>query len=330
MPGLTHRSALVRSGGFASATLALGLLVAGCDAGTVDTKQDAAAVNSAAAPSRTTAPANEADPYPAFAARRQVLIADAVEAFDETYAALGLLAKQDNEGAADALARATGKLEVVLTAEPGLALAPVAVNVRTYDVIATPADVDRLRRRAEEALDDGQLQVGRMLISDLASEHVFSVTNLPLATYPDALKQAAALITSGRSQEAVAMLEGALATLVVEETIVPLPLVRAQILLERARPTAEQTAQSSEGAAAARPLLAQARQQLDLARALGYATREDLDALYGAVEEIEASIDNKDGAPGLFDRLKGLFDKARQSATTESDKRSSGDAGQNK
>lgn len=328
MPGSTHCSPLIRSRALASVALALGLLVVGCDAGTVDSKQDATQTNSAEALPRAAAPSNEAEPYAAFAARRQVLIADAVEALDETYAALGLLAKQDNDGAADALARATGKLEVVLTAEPGLALAPVAMNVRTYDLIAAPEDVDRLRRRAEEALDDGRLQTGRMLISDLASEHVFSVTNLPLATYPDALKQAAALIKGGRTQEAVAVLEAALATVVVRETIVPLPLVRAQILMERARPIAEQAAQSSGGAAAARPLLVQARRQLDLARALGYGTRADLDDLYDAVEEIEASIDKQDGAPGLFDRLKGLFDKARQSVTVESGRRS-GEAGAN-
>ena len=257
-------------------------------------------------------PSSETDPYGAFAVRRDVLIADAVEALDETYSALGLLAAQDNDGAAEALARATGKLEIVLTAEPGLALAPVAVDVRTYDVIASPDDVDRLRQAAEEALDDGRLQDGRMLIRDLASEHVFTVTNLPLATYPDALKAAAALIKGGRPLEAVATLEAALATQVVEETIIPLPLVRAQILMERARPAAEESARSAEDGDEMRVLLTQAREQLDLARALGYGTRSELDDLYDALDEIEARLEDPGSARGLFDRLKGLFDEARR------------------
>ena len=313
MPGSKHSSTLAHSLAWSSAALALGLLLVACDTGAVDPEPTGATTEEAAegAP-RATAPSSETDPYGAFAVRRDVLIADAVEALDETYSALGLLAAQDNDGAAEALARATGKLEIVLTAEPGLALAPVAVDVRTYDVIASPDDVDRLRQAAEEALDDGRLQDGRMLIRDLASEHVFTVTNLPLATYPDALKAAAALIKGGRPLEAVATLEAALATQVVEETIIPLPLVRAQILMERARPAAEESARSAEDGDEMRVLLTQAREQLDLARALGYGTRSELDDLYDALDEIEARLEDPGSARGLFDRLKGLFDEARR------------------
>ena len=318
MPGSKPSSPLARSFACGSAALALGLLVAACDTGAVDSEPTGATTEDATGSTpRAAAPSSETDPYGAFAARRDVLIADAVEALDETYTALGLLAAQDNDGAAEALARATGKLEVVLTAEPDLALAPVAVDVRTYDVIASPEDVDRLRQAAEEALDDGRLQDGRVLIRDLASEHVLSVTNLPLATYPDALKEAAALIKGGHPLEAVAMLEAALATQVVEETIIPLPLVRAQILMERARPAAEASSRSAEDDDEMRALLTQAREQLDLARALGYGTRSELDDLYDALDEIEDRLEDRGSARGLFDRLKSLFDEARRNPAAD-------------
>ena len=315
MPDSTHSAPLARSLACCSAALALGLLTAGCEREAGDLEP--AATSTASAPgssSQATATSSEAEPYERLAARRRALIADAAEALDETYAALGLLAKEDHDGAAEALARATGKLEVVLTAEPELALAPVAVDVRTYDVLATPEDVDALRRIAEEALDDGRLQEGRRLIEGLASEHVFSVTNLPLATYPDALKQAAALIRDGRPQEAIVTLEAELTSLVVVETIMPLPLIRAELLLDRARPAAEQAGRSPEEAARVRSLLADAREQLDLARALGYATRRELDDLYDALEKIEDTTEGEGSARGLFDRLEGLFDRAERSA----------------
>jgi hypothetical protein len=319
MPGSKHSLSLARSVACCSAALAFGLLVAGCDAPAVDPQRAAGATDTTAAdsPARARAPSSGAEPYGAFAARRELLLADAVEALDETYTALGLLAQQDTDGASEALARATGKLEIVLTAEPRLALAPVAVNVRTHDVLAAPEEVDRLRRLAEEALDDGRLQVGRKLIENLASEHVLSITNLPLATYPNALKRAAALIKGGRPLDAIAALEAALATLVVAETIFPLPLVRAQLLLERARPAAEKTPRSPEDDTRVRALLVQAREQLDLARALGYGTRSDLDDLYDALESIEARVESSDSAQGLFDQLKRLFDKARRAPAAE-------------
>ena len=204
MPGSKHSARVARSLTRCSVALALGLLLAACEREAEDAKTAASSTsNAAGSSSRANAPSNEAEPYAALADRRKPLIADATDALDETYAALGLLAEEDYDGAAEALARATGKLEVVLAAEPELALAPVAADIRTYDVLVTPEDVDTLRNAAEEALDNGRLQEGRRLIKDLASEHVFSVTSLPLATYPNALRQAAALIKNGRPQEAV-------------------------------------------------------------------------------------------------------------------------------
>ena len=69
-----------------------------------------------------------------------------------------------------------------------------------------------------------------------------------------------------------------------------------------------------------RALLAEARGQLDLARALGYATRRELDALYGALEQIEDKTESQGSALGLFDRLAGLFDRAEASSNASEEK----------
>ena len=127
------------------------------------------------------------------AAKRRTLVADAVSAIQETEAALELLAAGKTDDAIAALERATGKLDIILAADPNLALAPVDVRAIVHDVIAAPEAVTALRQRAEAALDDGRLQDARHMIADLASEHVISVTSIPLATYPAAIKQAAAL-----------------------------------------------------------------------------------------------------------------------------------------
>jgi hypothetical protein len=56
------------------------------------------------------------------------LLKEAVFALDETQAAISAIDAGNNQEAIDALARATGKLEIILTREPNLALAPVAIR----------------------------------------------------------------------------------------------------------------------------------------------------------------------------------------------------------
>ena len=248
------------------------------------------------------------------AAKRRTLVADAVSALRETEAAVQLLAAAKASDAIAALERATGKLDIVLAADPDLALAPVDVRAIVHDVIAAPDAVTALRQRAEAALDDGRLQDARHMIADLASEHVISVTSIPLATYPAAIKQAAALIHADKPAEAAAALETALSTLVVEDTIIPLPLVRAEALLDSARPLAEKPQRTAGENDRLRRLLDAARVQIELAQALGYATKEDLDSLSDELKTIQRRTEGQGHATGLFDRIKRLFEKAKSDA----------------
>jgi len=297
----------------------VGLLLAGCsregDQASPPAGNEPAAALTAQANANTPVQPTQSGSFSSqLAAKRQTLVAEAVSALQETYTALDLLAKGDSAGAVEALARATGKLDIVLAADPMLALAPVDVRITTHDVIATPEAVTALRRRAEAALDEGRLQDARYLIADLASEHVISVTALPLSSYPAAIKQAAALIHDGKAADAVATLETALSTLVVETTIVPLPLARAEALLARAQPLSEKPQRSADERAQLQRILAEARRQLDLARALGYATRADLDALFDTLETIERNAEGEESGKGLFDRLGELFATANRNS----------------
>ena len=248
------------------------------------------------------------------AAKRRTLVAEAMSAVQETEAALASLAAGKSDDAIAALERATGKLDIVLAADPNLALAPVDVRAIVHDVIAAPDAVTALRQRAEAALDDGRLQDARHMIADLASEHVISVTSIPLATYPAAIKQAAALIHADKPAEAAAALETALSTLVVEDTIIPLPLVRAEALLDSARPLAEKPQRTAGENDRLRRLLDAARVQIELAQALGYATKDDLEALSDELKTIRRKTEGQGFATGLFDRIKRLFEKAKSDA----------------
>jgi hypothetical protein len=168
-------------------------------------------------------------------AQRDKLVDEAVAAVRETQNALTAIDQNKNDDAIAALERATGKLEIVLARTPTLALAPVDVSVVTHDVIGTPADVEKIRGEVGAAIAQGRLQLARKLLSDLGSETVVNISKLPLGTYPAALKQAAALLHQGKPQEAKAVLQTALGTIVIDQIVIPLPLVRAQLALEDAR-----------------------------------------------------------------------------------------------
>ena len=297
--------------------LALSVLLSACqregDAGNTQTNLPA---GTPAEPGPAAQPpaAVDASVSSQIAAKRRTLVADAVSAIQETKAALQLLAAGKSDDAIAALERATGKLDIILAADPNLALAPVDVRATVHDVIAAPETVTALRQRAEAALDEGRLQDARHMIGDLASEHVISVTNIPLATYPAAIKQAAALIHANRPAEAATVLETALSTLVVEDTVIPLPLVRAEALLDSSRPLAEKSQRTDGENDKLRRLLDAARLQIDLARALGYATKDDVEALSDELEIIRRKTEGQGYATGLFDRLKQLFEKAMRDA----------------
>jgi hypothetical protein len=249
------------------------------------------------------------------AAKRRTLVAEAVSALQETEAALASLAAGKTNDAIAALERATGKLDIILAADPDLALAPVDVRATVHDVIAAPDAVAAIRQRAEAALDAGRLQDARHMIGDLASEHVVSVTSVPLATYPAAIKQAAALIHANKPAEAATVLETALGTLVVDDTVIPLPLVRAEALLNSARPLVEKPQRTAGENDQLRRLLDAAELQIELAQALGYATKDDLEALSDELKTIQRKTEGQGFATGLFDRMKALFAKTRSDAS---------------
>jgi hypothetical protein len=91
-----------------------------------------------------------------------------------------------------------------------------------------------------------------------------------------------------------------------------LPLLRAEALLDEARPLAEKPQRSAAENDRLRRLLAAARRQIELARALGYATSKDADALFDELTTIERRTEGQGSGAGLFDRIKALFARANR------------------
>ena len=238
--------------------------------------------------------------------KRQKILSDAGAAIDETKKALQALAEKDTGETLAALERATGKLELILAREPELSLAPIDVRVVTYDLLANPDTVKAIIHDAENYLEDGEIQKARPLVANLASEIVIRSTNIPLATYPAAIKAITPLIDEGRFDEARAGLQTALNTLVVTtDEIIPLPVLRAQQLLENAETLAENEERSNRDNETLADMLMAARTQLQMAELLGYGSKKSFKPMY---EQLDMIVDKTAGGKGG----KGWFDRIRQ------------------
>ena len=239
--------------------------------------------------------------------KRKTLLVDATSAIQETQSALKLLDDGKKKEALGALERATGKLDIILAREPALTLAPAAVNVFTVDVQGGIDAVKGLRKQIQDLIDAGHFQEARRLMGNLASETIVSVSNIPLATYPAAIKDAAKLIDQNKTDQAKAVLQTALNTQVVTETVIPLPVVKAQTSLKEAENLAEKKDRTTDENTRLKGALDTARGQLERAQALGYGEKSDFETFYQQLKEIEQrTADNKFGT-GFFAKIKGLI-----------------------
>ncbi len=235
--------------------------------------------------------------------KRKHIIQEAVAALAETRKALAALDAGKPQEALAALETVTGKLELIVAREPKLGLAPVDVTVVTYDLYATPQAIDKAVDQVKDYLEDGEIQKARALLSDLASEVVISVAHIPLETYPDEIKAVAPLIDAGKIDEAKAALQTVLNTLVVVDHVIPLPVLRAEVLLDKAEKLAETKARSPKQEQELSGLLKDARDQIRLAETLGYSDKKDYETFYAQLDEIEAKTSEGKSGQGFFDAL---------------------------
>jgi YfdX protein len=221
-------------------------------------------------------------------------------AIDETQKAVNAIAQNKSDEALSAIEQATGKINILLARNPNTALIPVDLGVEVIDT--APQDTTMILEIAQDAsraLDDKNYPTARALLYRLMSEIRVRTYNLPLATYPDALKEAARLIDQKQTQEASNALLTALNTLVVVDRVTPLPLVLARDAINQAQTKSQQDKK------AAQALLETAKTQVERARELGYAGKDqEYAALNNQISTLEKQIKGNGDATAAFSKLK--------------------------
>jgi hypothetical protein len=174
----------------------------------------------------------------------------------------------------------------------------------TTDLQGGPAAARKLRQQAQDLLNEGRIQEARLLLRNLASETVISVANLPLATYPAAIKDAVEAIDANKIEGAKTILQSALDTQVLTQTTIPLPVVYAQESLREAETLSEKKDRTADENARLKTALDKAREHLEFAQILGYGTQKDFDKMYQQLAEVQEKTSDNKAEAGLYAKLK--------------------------
>jgi hypothetical protein len=225
---------------------------------------------------------------------------DAVAAIEEARRAIEAIDQGKTDEALAAIERATGKINILVGRDPNAALLPVQAEAVVID--AAPLDVKEIRARAkaaENAVEDRDFPAARVILTGLISEIRVRTFNLPLATYPTAMQDAARLLDQQKPAEAKAVLQAALNTLAIVDNIMPLPIVVAEEAVTQAQSVRDQDKDR------AHRLLGVARNELRRAKELGYAGNDpEYAALNQAIEDLEKQLRGNQDATSAFARLK--------------------------
>lgn len=232
---------------------------------------------------------------------------DAMQGLIDVKKAIKLLDKEkpEVEEAIKHLQSATGKFEVAVSLDKDLAFAPVETSIQTYILVTSSDEVKREVAFIEDLIEDGKVQDARRLLMPLRSEVVVQTTSLPMITYPDDIKDATKQLSDGTVEKAKEILKTAMDTLVVEEEIIPLPLVTAKNAIEKA----SKMDKKKKGKVLEKLKLA--KEQLQLASVLGYLSDDGKlhDDLQGQIEMIEKEVNGKNKAEKLYDKLKAKLER---------------------
>jgi hypothetical protein len=244
------------------------------------------------------------------------IIEEAAEAIENTYVAIKAINDNDKKKALEAMEKATGKLELLVARNPNVALLPIDATAETRDLVADLKTIKALKKVAEEAIEDDYLQVAREAIGDLVSEMEISTISVPLATYPDALKAAAVLLEANKMDEAKLALHAALNTLVIEKEIIPLPILKAEVMIAAAQ---TEDAKDEDKKKEVLSLLENAEYQLIMAEELGYGKRDkEYKELNKAINNLKKSVKENGDSQGLFSKLKTKLKNFKNRTSTKS------------
>lgn len=236
------------------------------------------------------------------ARRRLKLTKEALTSIAETESIIQTIEKGNLDEAKQQATSLIGKLEVILAQDSSLNLIPVDVTYQKHELITDINQVKSLVKDAKDAFNNGYYQLAGDLLNQLKSEFVINTAYLPLATYPEGLKSAVVLLDNKDTTSALALLQQILSSVVIEQTIIPIPILKAEQMVIEASDVYTKNKDKTDKIL---NLLDNAKYQLQLAEAMGYGKKDkDYATLYNSIKELEKSVKENTSSTNKFDELK--------------------------
>jgi hypothetical protein len=222
----------------------------------------------------------------------------AASAIEETRKAVQAIAANNVDEARVAIKSATEKTNLLLSQNSAAAAIPANVEVQVFDLApGDPSSILDIAKDVSLAVDNKDFPTARVLLHSLMSEVRVRSYNLPLATFPFALKEAARLLDQKKMKEANAVLLTALHTLVVIDRVSSIPLLLAREDVSKAQKETDKEK--------ARMLLEQARTQIQRSRDLGYAGKDPMYVvLSDQIDDLEKRLKGGGELGEFYNRLK--------------------------
>jgi hypothetical protein len=223
--------------------------------------------------------------------RHQKVEHEALLAVTGTQNALTALNRNDTYKAVSFLQDVSEKLDTLLAKYPNLNLIPANIDSTVHDFDNDTKQVEKVIDTVEDLLEDNKVQDARQMLNQLVSEIRITTISIPLGTFPKAIKDALKLIDQGKTDEAENELYDVLNTLVKTTEIIPLPVLKAETILNEASQLEHRSDLTKETSRTEILLLADAaKDKLKMAEILGYGSKADYKLLYDAIDDIKDVI----------------------------------------
>ncbi len=228
------------------------------------------------------------------------IIKEALETLNQTNEAITDLQSGDVKKAETVLKTAIKNTGILLKKYPTADLVPVDIKMDVQDLITTLPQINRTVKLAKQQMSKGSYQEASQLLNTVKSELDFNTINLPLGTYPDGLNLSLDFINKNKPKQAKQVLFDLLNSLVVNQTVLPLPVLRAQVMLAES----QNLHNKKEDKSKVINLLENADYQLKLAQAIGYGNfDQEYTEISKDINNVKTSVKNGKVAPGIFSRL---------------------------
>jgi len=232
--------------------------------------------------------------------QQALVVKEALAAVTQTNNAINFIHTGHVKKAETALKTALKNTKTLLKKNPGADLFPVDESVNVHDLVTTIPQVSQAVKAANTAMAKGDYQAAAALLNNLKSEMDIVTINLPLSTFPDGLKQALILFGKNKTQQAQQVLLNMMNSLVINQVVVPLPILRAQVMMAESRNLFNKKEDKSK----VTNLLENADYQLKLAQALGYGNFDkEYTNISKDIANLKKSVKKGNASQGIFDKL---------------------------